>query len=131
VRSLNAVVMTGNLVSDPELRQTNTGVAVATLRMANNVRRKRGDEWIDKTSVFDVDVWGAQAEACARHLVKGSRIGVQGEIEVDRWRDTEGAWHIRASIRQATITFEGSRASGREERPDFVGAGAASGETAL
>jgi single-strand DNA-binding protein len=115
MRSLNSVAMTGNLVRDPELRQTDTGIAVATLRVANNVRRKRGDEWVDKTSFFDVDVWGAQAEACARHLAKGSRIGVQGEIEVDRWQDTEGVWHIRAAIRQSTITFEGSRMTAERE----------------
>jgi single-strand DNA-binding protein len=121
MRSLNSVAMTGNLVRDPELRQTDTGVAVATLKLANKVRRKRGDEWVDKTSFFDVDVWGPQAEACARHLVKGSRIGVKGEIEVDRWQDTDGVWHIRAAIRQSTITFEGSRAiTEREPRPELA-----------
>jgi single-strand DNA-binding protein len=113
MKNINVVVLTGNLASDPELRQGHSGARVSTLRVANNLRRKRDDAWTDKTSFFDVEVWGANAEACVSQLEKGSRVAVQGEIEIDEWRDRSGERRERAVIRQATVTFEGRRLVGQ------------------
>jgi len=127
VKSINVVVLTGNLAFDPELRRGRSGTAVATLRVANNVRRKRGDAWIDKTSFFDVEVWGAAAEACVSQLAKGSRVAVQGEIEIDEWRDHTGERRAHPVIRQATIGFEDG---GIRDRRIAAGAAEANGEHA-
>ncbi|HZA87238.1 MAG TPA: single-stranded DNA-binding protein, partial [Acidimicrobiales bacterium] len=59
--NINRVVLTGNLTRDPELRHTNGGTAVCSLRVASNTRRKDQStgEWVDKPNYFDVTVWGA------------------------------------------------------------------------
>jgi single-strand DNA-binding protein len=82
--NLNVVVITGNLTRDPELRSLPSGSSVCDLRVAVNTRRKNNatGEWEDKPNYFDVKVWGAQGENCARFLSKGrpvaSRDGSSG-----------------------------------------------------
>jgi single-strand DNA-binding protein len=118
VRNINVVVLTANLAADPELRTTPSGAVVCSLRVANSVRRRRGEQWVDKPSFFDVEVWGKQAEACGQWLRKGSRVVVHGEIEIDEWSDRQtGQRRIRPVIRQAAVTF-GRAPGGRAAQPD-------------
>jgi single-strand DNA-binding protein len=111
VNRINVLAWTGILTTDPELRETGFGTAATTLRLANRVRRRIGSEWDDETSYFDVEVWDPQAETCAANLGKGSRVGVQGEIEIDQWTDAGGERRNKPVIRQASVTFEGRRLS--------------------
>jgi len=90
--NINRVVLTGNLTRDPELRNLPSGMAVCSLRIASNTRRKdqSSGEWVDKPNYFDVTVWGAQGENCAQYLSKGrpARVAGQGnrqEPAVDRY----------------------------------------------
>jgi single-strand DNA-binding protein len=76
MQNINAVVITGNLTKDPELRHTEAGTPVCSLRVAVNGRRKNAqEEWADKANYFDVTVWGARGEKCAEYLAKGRPIG--------------------------------------------------------
>ena len=88
--NVNVVVITGNLTRDPELRHTGGGTAVCELRVAVNSRRKEGDNWVDKPNYFDVTVWGAQGENCARYLSKGRPVAIDGRLEWREWQDKEG-----------------------------------------
>src|SRR4051812_10467717 len=83
--------MTGNLTRDPELRSTSGGTSVCSLRIACNTRRRGpGGEWEDKPNYFDVTVWGAQGENCARYLAKGRPVAVDGRLEWREFEDREG-----------------------------------------
>ncbi len=88
IANVNAVVITGNLTRDPELRALPSGTSLCKLRVAVNSRRKDGQsgEWVDKPNYFDVIVWGARGEAAAEHLVKGSPVAVNGRLD---WREYE------------------------------------------
>src|SRR3954451_5244379 len=66
--NINRVTLTGNLTRDPELRSTQSGTSVCSMRIACNTRRKSGDGWVDKPNYFNVTVWGAQGENCHRYL---------------------------------------------------------------
>ena len=89
--NINRVVLTGNLTSEPELRALNSGTSVCKLRVACNTRRKDATtgEWVDKPNYFDVTVWGAQGENCARYLSKGRPVAIDGRLEWREW-ETEG-----------------------------------------
>ena len=89
--NINRVIITGNLTSDPELRSLPSGTSVCKLRVAVNTRRKDGQsgEWRDFPNYFDVTVWGAQGENCARYLSKGRGVGVDGRLEWREWQDKE------------------------------------------
>ena len=86
--NINRVVMTGNLTRDPELRATSGGMAVCNLRLAVNTRRRiQSGGWEDKPNYFDVTVWGAQGENCARFLSKGRPVAIDGRLEWREWTD--------------------------------------------
>jgi single-strand DNA-binding protein len=86
--NINRVVLTGNLTQDPDLRSLPSGTKVCILRIATNTRRRTTEgNWEDKPNYFDVRVWGAQGEACARYLARGRSVALDGRLE---WREFEG-----------------------------------------
>ncbi|MDO8211498.1 single-stranded DNA-binding protein [Conexibacter sp. CPCC 206217] len=112
--NINRVVMTGNLTRDPDLRHTGSGMAVCSLRIACNTRRKgAGGEWEDKPNFFDVTVWGAQGENCARFLAKGRPVAIDGRLE---WREFEdrntGQRRQAIDIIADSVQFLGGREEG-------------------
>ena len=87
----NNVTLIGNLVEDPELRFTPSGVAMAKIRLAVN-RRWRGQdgEWKEQTSFFNGTIWREQAEQAAESLQKGARVIVTGRLEQRSWETDDG-----------------------------------------
>ena len=80
-----SVFAIGRLTHDSELKYTGGGLAIAKFSIACNSRAKKGDEWIDEASFFDVSVFGKSAETLNQYLVKGKQIAVQGRIKQERW----------------------------------------------
>jgi single-strand DNA-binding protein len=109
--NLNVVVITGNLTRDPELRALPSGTSVCDLRVAVNTRRKNGatGEWEDKPNFFDVKVWGAQGDNCARFLSKGRPVGVQGRLEWREWETQDGQKRQAIDIIADSVQFLGGR----------------------
>ena len=110
--NINRVVLTGNLTRDPELRSLPSGMSVCSLRVACNTRRKNNstNEWEDKPNYFDVTVWGAQGENCARFLSKGRPIAIDGRLEWREWDDREtGAKRQAVDIIADSVQFLGGR----------------------
>jgi single-strand DNA-binding protein len=109
--NINRVIITGNLTRDPELRSTGSGTSVCSMRVACNTRRKdpsTGD-WVDKPNFFDVTVWGAQGENCARFLSKGRPVAIDGRLEWREWQDKEGNTRQSIDIIADAVQFLGSR----------------------
>jgi single-strand DNA-binding protein len=105
--NINRVILTGNLTSDPELRSLPSGTSVCKLRLAVNTRRKDGPsgEWVDKPNYFDVTVWGAQGENCARYLAKGRGVAVDGRLEWREFQDQQGNKRQATDIVADNIQF--------------------------
>lgn len=80
--SINNVIITGRAGRDPELRHFESGSAVASLTIA--VDRNKADEPCDW---FDVELWGKAAQAAAEYVRKGSRIGLEGRLQQQKWTD--------------------------------------------
>jgi single-strand DNA-binding protein len=111
--NINRVVLTGNLTRDPELRNLPSGMAVCSLRIACNTRRKDSSgNWVDKPNYFDVTVWGAQGENCAQYLSKGRPVAVDGRLEWREWDDKEGNKRQAVDIIADSVQFLGSREGG-------------------
>ncbi len=109
--NINRVVLTGNLTADPELRALPSGTSVCKLRVACNTRRKDGasGEWVDKPNYFDVTVWGAQGENCARYLTKGRPVAIDGRLEWREWETEQGGKRQAIDIIADSVQFLGGR----------------------
>ena len=108
--NINRVVLTGNLTRDPELRNTNSGTAVCSLRIATNSRRKDASgTWVEKPNYFDVTVWGAQGENCAQYLSKGRPVAIDGRLDWREWQDKDGNKRQSIDIIADSVQFLGSR----------------------
>lgn len=75
------IQITGN-VGSIDLRFTPGGKAVASISVAENHRRKNGNEWIDDgTTWWRITAWERQAETLAEHIQKGTRVLVTGTVK--------------------------------------------------
>src|SRR5881398_2794802 len=128
--NINRVVLTGNLTRDPELRSTQGGTSVCSLRVACNTRRKGpSGDWEDKPNYFDVTVWGAQGENCSRFLSKGRPVAIDGRLEWREWEDREGNKRQSVEIIADSVQFLGGPADGNGGGGGgaYAGAGAGGG----
>ena len=117
--SLNSVNIMGNLTRDPELKYTNSGKSVCSLSIANNRVYTKGTERVSEVSYFDVEVWGAAAENCAKYLSKGSGIIVEGRLKQDRWeKDGKTQSRVRISANSVHFLPKKGDAPGRQAEPE-------------
>src|SRR4029434_6388432 len=122
----NHTTIVGNLVDDPELRFTNTGTAIANMRVAVTQRIQQDGEWRDgDTSYLRVNVWRSQAEHLADSLAKGDRVMVTGRLRQRSWETPEGekragaeieARDVGATLQFATAQVERTSQRGNGER---------------
>lgn len=101
---MNSVNLIGRITKDLELRSTPNGMSVLEIRIAVD---RAGDKKEDGTfgpGFFDVTVWGTQAETCAKHLGRGSQIGVVGELRFAEW-EKDGNKRSKVSINARWVEF--------------------------
>jgi single-strand DNA-binding protein len=108
MRDIATATLSGNLTRDVELRELPPGAEVARLRVASTARRRNGEEWVDKANYFTVEVYGAQARACAQYLARGSRVVVDAELDWREWTDQQGAKRETVTFKARQVLFEGS-----------------------
>ncbi|MFM8884132.1 MAG: single-stranded DNA-binding protein [Solirubrobacterales bacterium] len=120
--NINRVIITGNLTSDPELRSLPSGSSVCKLRVACNTRRKdsASGEWVDKPNYFDVTVWGAQGENCAKYLAKGRGVAIDGRLEWREWETQEGNKRQAVDIIADSVQFLGGGREGGGQEGGFT-----------
>src|SRR4030067_2462055 len=91
-RSLNKVMLLGNLTRDPELRYTPQGTAVCTFGMATNKQWKtESGDTKDEAEFHRIVAWTKLAEICAQLLKKGRRVYVEGRLRTRSWQGQDGA----------------------------------------
>ena len=85
--SINRVVISGNLTRDPELRRTQSGMAVLGFGVAVNDRRKNQQtgEWEDYANFVDCTMFGTRAESLGDILVKGMKVAIEGKLRWSQW----------------------------------------------
>ena len=110
---VNKVIIVGNLGADPELRYTQSGTAVANLRLATNERwsDKDGNQQ-ERTEWHRVVVWGRQAENCEKYLAKGRQVYVEGRLQTRDWEDRDGNKRYTTEIVAQNVQFLSGGAGG-------------------
>ena len=89
-KSVNKVILLGNLGKDPEVKYTPSGAPVAKLTLATNERYKdKGGEWQDRTEWHNVVLWQRLAEIAGEYLKKGSKVYIEGRLQTRSWDDKQ------------------------------------------
>ncbi len=112
---MNKAIIIGNLGRDPELRYTNSGMAVANFTVATSERfgGKDGGEKKERTEWHRIVVWGAQAESCSKYLSKGRKVAVDGRIQSREWEDKDGNKRTTTEIVAQNVEFLSSKGEGQ------------------
>ncbi len=104
--SVNKVILIGNLGADPELKYTNSGLAVCTLSLATTDKKKdQAGDWTESTEWHRVNVWKNVAESCAKYLKKGSKIYVEGKLGTRKWENKDGVTMYSTEVTAFTVQF--------------------------
>jgi len=89
-KSVNKVILLGNLGKDPEVKFTPQGTAVAKFSLATNERFKDKDgNWQDRTEWHNIVCWARLAEIAGEYLKKGRSVYIEGRIQTHSWDDKQ------------------------------------------
>lgn len=122
-RSLNKVMLIGNVGNDPEVRATPNGARVAQFNLATTRtwNGPAGDRQ-EKTEWHRCVLWNARgtggglADVVERYVRKGDRLYIEGSIEYRQWQDREGQTRYTTEIKvREMLMLGGGRAAGGEE----------------
>ena len=120
-RSLNKVMLIGNLTRDPELRYTPSGTAVCSFRVATNRSwtPSDGSERKEETEFHRIVAWNKLAELCSQLLVKGRKVYVEGRLQTRSWETPEGdKKYITEVVSEDMVVLDSRRAlEEREGQP--------------
>lgn len=98
-KDLNKVLLIGRLGQDPELKFTQSGIAVAKFSLATSQTWKDTDgNNQEKTEWHNIVVWRKLAEICSEYLKKGSKIYCEGSLSTSSWEDENKKRHYKTEI---------------------------------
>jgi single-strand DNA-binding protein len=114
-KSVNKVILVGNVGQDPEVKYTPRGVPVAKLSLATNERFKdNNDQWQDRTEWHNVVAWQRLAEIVGEYVRKGTKLYIEGKLQTTSWEDPQsGEKKYRTEIVARNLILLGSRENGQ------------------
>ena len=133
--SINRVVLSGNLTRDPEIRRTQSGMAIMSFGIAVNDRRKNSQtgEWEDYANFVDCTMFGSRAEAVSNFISKGSKVALEGKLRYSTW-ERDGQKRSKLEVIVDEIDFMSSRNSqgggGYQGGSNYQGGGYQGGQNA-
>ncbi len=120
-RSLNKVLLIGNLTRDPELRYTPSGTAVCTFGLATNRSwtPTDGGERQEETEYHRIVAWSKLAEICAQLLYKGRKVFVEGRMQTRKWTTQEGTERETTEVVIDNMIALGAPKGGNADDTDY------------
>jgi len=97
--NLNKAMIIGNLVRDPEIRNTTTGKNVASFSVATSLQWKdQSGAKQEKAEFHNIVAWGKLAEIVGQYLKKGSKVYIEGRLQTRDWAGQDGVKKYRTEI---------------------------------
>lgn len=103
----NKVILMGNLVQEPELKQTANGTPVTSFRLAIGRKMQK-----DTTDFIEIVAWKSTAEFVCQYFKKGSPILICGSLQVRSWTDKDGNKRYSTEVVADEASFVGSKQQG-------------------
>ena len=104
---LNKIILVGRMVRDPELKTTNSGIAVCKFTVAVNRPYQKDKE--KQADFINVTAWRGTAEFVSKYFNKGSIIIVEGKLQNNDYTDKEGVKHYSMQVVADNVNFGGSK----------------------
>ncbi|AYP68471.1 helix-destabilizing protein [Exiguobacterium phage vB_EalM-137] len=108
---INRVVLVGRLTREPEMRYTQSGIAVTRFTLACD-RPFSGQDGKREADFIDCVVWRKQAENVSKYLSKGSMAGVDGRLQISSYEGQDGQKRYRAEVVADSVRFLSSKGDG-------------------
>ena len=109
--SFNKVILIGNLVADPELKQTQSGIAVTSFSIAVS-RKFNRDSSQQQTDFFNIVCWRSTAEFVTKYFSKGKSILVCGSLQTRTWTDQQGQKRYITEVVADEVSFVERKSEG-------------------
>jgi single-strand DNA-binding protein len=106
MNALNSILIEGNIVRDPIVKETPRGTQVCNFSIASNRFYRQDDEMEQETSFFEVESWAKLAEACGKGCYKGRGVRVVGRLKQDRWTGTDGKNYSKVKVVAEHVEFK-------------------------
>ena len=110
---MNRIFLIGNLTRDPELSETQSGIAVCRFLIA--VNRRRTAEGEQQTDFFNVTAWRGLAENVARFCKKGNKIAVVGNLQIRQYEDRDGQKRTSVDVIADEVEFLTPKGNGSSD----------------
>ena len=112
--SINRVIISGNLTRDPELRRTQSGMAIMSFGVAVNDRRRNQQtgEWEDYANFVDCTMFGNRAESLSNYLSKGTKVAIEGKLRWSQW-ERDGQKRSKIEVIVDEVDFMSQRQGGQ------------------
>ena len=123
----NTVTLAGNVTRDPELRFTQSGIAVASFGVAWNQRAGQDSQMEDKPHYFDITCWRGLAENVAESVTRGMRVVVYGRLDWRSWEGPNGEKRNAVQIVADEVTPSLKWATADVRKNEFRGDGGGQG----
>jgi single-strand DNA-binding protein len=114
MRSVNKIILVGNLAADPEVRQTKKGTTVATFPVATNRDFTSNGEKKKVTDFHRVVAWGKLGEICGKYLEKGKSVYIEGMV-LNRAYENDGERRYVTEIRADDVNMLAFKKDGGRE----------------
>jgi single-strand DNA-binding protein len=115
-KSVNKVILVGNIGKDPDVKYTPSGVPVAKFSLATNERFKgKSGEWQERTEWHNVIAWQRLAEIVGEYVQKGNKLYVEGRLQTSSWEDRQsGEKKYKTEIVAHDLVLLGSNNGARD-----------------
>lgn len=119
MNQLNSLILEGNIVRVPEIKETPNHSKLATFSMAVNRYYKKSDGTFEQeVSYFDVEAWGTNyVKLISEKAEKGSGVRIVGRLKQNRWQDQNGKWQSRVSVVAEHVEFRAKVEKKEESKP--------------
>lgn len=101
---MNKAILVGNLASDVESRTTSSGIPTCTFRVATQ-RRVANKDGVREADFHTIVCWRGLAENCARYLIKGNKVAVEGQIQNRSYDAQDGSKRYVTEIVADNVEF--------------------------
>ena len=119
MNNLNRVIINGNLTTDCKLEYGKSGTAYGGFCIAVNRSVKKGEEWEEVPSFFEVKAFGKLFESQHPYLTKGANVTVEGSLIQERWKTKEGKNQSKIIIQSDTLYLGPKKKEGGNGAPKF------------